>query len=68
MEELGEDIAMDELKKDVGRSKTIDITEAGSPYMFAYFCPNANLAKDYSRSKAGETVCYSKEASIIGSK
>jgi hypothetical protein len=43
MEELGEDIAIDEFKKVVGRSKMIDTIEAASPSLPAYFCPREYL-------------------------
>jgi hypothetical protein len=66
MDELGEDMAIDEFKKVLGRSKTIETTEAGSPPLFAYLCPRANFPKVYSRSKAGAGVCSG--ASIMGSK
>ena len=33
MEEFGEDIAIDEFRKELGRSNTIDIIVAGSPYL-----------------------------------
>ena len=56
MDELGDEIAIDELKKEEGRSNTIDMTEACSPFIFAYLCPRANLAKVYSKSKAGEGI------------
>lgn len=51
MDELGDDIAIDELKNEVGKSNTIDITVAGSLLIFAYFYPRAYLLKACSSSK-----------------
>ena len=52
IEELGDDMAIEELRKVEGKSNTIETTVAGSPVLPAnYYCPRANFPKDSTKSK-----------------